>query len=59
MPMPVPTARIRAIMGYATLMVDMPISPTLFPTKNPSTMAYTPERANARMEGITKLKNNL
>ena len=34
------------------------MSPSAFPTKNPSVMLYRPERANASMEGITKRKNS-
>ena len=43
--------------GKTTLIAVMPASPTLLPTKYPSTIEYMPERANARIDGITKRKN--
>ena len=53
MPMPVPTAWRKAVRGKATLMAASASSPRALPTKKPSAMAYTPERANASMDGST------
>ena len=56
-PMPVPSACNIETTGKTTLIAVIPASPTLLPTKYPSTIEYMPERANARIDGITKRKN--
>ena len=38
-PIPVPSAWMRETTGKATLIAERPASPTLCPTKNPSTIA--------------------
>ena len=35
------------------LIADKPASPIVFPTKKPSTIAYTPDNAKDKIEGIT------
>lgn len=42
-----------ATRGYAMFIAETPISPILFPTKKPSTIAYTPDNAKDNTEGIT------
>ncbi len=56
MPMPVPTAMMKATSGNATLMPAKPASPTACPTNTPSMMLYTPPNVNVIIVGMMYFK---